>query len=330
MEGGVARGDAAAAAETANVLIMPWFLGGPWVPKFGDKERQISLVDWRMQMETLIRAQNLSQVQQVDFVLSALQGEARREILLLATADRDNPAKIFKALEEVYGEPISVVQLRARFFTCKQQTGEEVGAFILRLRECLAKWRSREPRDENADNDDEMLRSQLVAGLRPGPLQTELQKLLRRNPDLKFADVSKEAKAVEQEQSHSSEETSVRRTYVPPPAPAPAKTTEDLKQMRETLKAEVLLEVKEQISSLKESILGEIRQQFQEYPPPQPPIDQQSSRNRGRWDVRAPSQRHRERTPRWDDQGRPICLCCSRPGHMQRECLQQQATSQGF
>lgn len=169
-----------------------------------------------------------------------------------------------------------------------------------------------------------------MAGLRPGPLQTELQKLLRRNPDLKFADVSKEAKAVEQEQSHSSEETSVRRTYVPPPAPAPAKTTEDLKQMRETLKAEVLLEVKEQISSLKESILGEIRQQFQEYPPPQPPIDQQSSRNRGRWDVRAPSQRRRERTPRWDDQGRPICLRCSRPGHMQRECPQQQATSQGF
>lgn len=78
---------------------------------------------------------------------------------------------------------------------------------ILRLRGCLARWRAREPRiDDDDDNGDEMLRSQLVAGLHPGPVQVELQKLLRRNPTLKFADVSKEAKAVEHEQDHHAEE----------------------------------------------------------------------------------------------------------------------------
>ena len=34
-----ARQDDVAGAGICNV-VMPWFLGGPWVPKFGDEERQ--------------------------------------------------------------------------------------------------------------------------------------------------------------------------------------------------------------------------------------------------------------------------------------------------
>ncbi|XP_062374615.1 uncharacterized protein LOC134062574 isoform X2 [Sardina pilchardus] len=307
--------DEAPPGGASNVIMMPWFLGGPWVPKFGDKEKQTGLADWRGQIETFIRAQNLNPAQQVDFVLSALQGEARREILLLPAGNRDSPTKIFKALEDVYGEQVSVVQLRARFFTCRQQAGEEVGAFILRLRECLARWRSKEEGPVD-DSDDEMMRSQLVTGLRPGPLQTELQKLLRRNPTMKFAEVSREAKAVEQEQVHGSEEASTRRTYTSTSAPTAAKTAEDWQQIREKLKAEVLSEVKGQIDTLKESILGEIRQQFQASQPPQAPSDSRGARNRGRWEtMNPPLRRRRERALRWDDQGRPICLHCDRPGH---------------
>lgn len=313
--------------ETHNVFMMPWFLGGPWVPKFGDKDKQTSLKDWQNQIETLIRAQNLNRAQQVDFVLNALEGEARREILLLATENRDCPAKIFKALEDVYGEQVTVVQLRARFFTCRQQAGEEVGVFILRLRECLARWRSK----EEGDDDDEMLQSQLIAGLRPGHLQTELQKLIRRNATLTFSDVCKEAKAVEQEQNQHAEEASTRRAYVPTPAPTTVKTSDEWQQLRETLKAEVLSEMKDQMSTLKESILGEIQQQFRERQAPQPQADPRGSRMRGRWEVRdPPSQRRRDRVPRWDDQGRPICLRCNQPGHMQRECPQRQTPPQGF
>lgn len=313
--------------ETHNVFMMPWFLGGPWVPKYGDKDKQSSLKDWQNQIETLIRAQNLNQPQQVDFVLNALEGEARREILLLAAGDRDSPAKIFKALENVYGEEITVVQLRARFFTCKQQAGEEVGAFTLRLRECLARWRKM----EEGEDDDEMLQSQLVAGLRPGHLQTELQKLIRRNTTLTFSEVCKEAKAVEQEQHQHAEEASTRRAYVPAPAPKAAKASDEWQQMRETLKAEVLAEMQDQMSTLKEGILGEIRQQFRECQALQPQEDQRGSKNRGRWEARhPPTQRRRNRAPRWDEQGQPICLYCNQPGHMQRECPQRQAPSQGF
>ena len=213
-------------------------------------------------------------------MLSALQGEARREILLLLPAERDTPAKIFRALEGLYGEKATIVQLRAHFFTCNQQTGEGVGMFILRLRECLARWRAREPRPDD-DDGDEMLRSQLVAGLRPGPVQVELQKLLRRNPTLKFADVSMEAKAVEQD--HHAEEASARSTFMPPTAPVPVKSVDEWREVREALKAEVLAKVNEQMSTHKESILGEIQQQFRENQHPQPQPGPRGGPNRSNW-----------------------------------------------
>lgn len=281
------------AAGASSVAMMPWFLGGPWVPKFGDEEKNSAFNDWRTQIEIFLRAQSLTPAQQVDFVLSALQGEARREVLLLAPTDRDSPTKIFRVLEGLYGEQVTVVQLRARFFTCKQQAGEEVGGFILRLRECLARWRLKEPAAEGAGDDDEMLRSQLVAGLRPGPMQLELQKLLRRNPDLTFAAVRKEAQAVERELNRSTEEVDTRRTYVPPSAPDPAKSTEEWQELKKALKAEVLAEVKEQITTLKDSILGEIRQQFRENQhPPQP--GSSGGRNQPRWNSDPPHRRRRD------------------------------------
>lgn len=242
------------AAGASNVMMMPWFLGGPWVPKFGDKDKSIGFHDWHMQIETFIRAQNLTQTQQVDFVLSSLQGDARREVLLLSAGDRDTPDKIFKALTELYGERATVVQLRAKFFTCRQQAGEEVSGFVLRLRECFARWREKEPRAEGERNDDdEMLRSQLVAGLRSGPIQQELQKLLRRQPTLTFVEVTKEAKAVEHEQDHDIAEATSRRTYVPAKASSDARSSDSWQEMKQTLKAEVLAEVKEEMLTLKDS-----------------------------------------------------------------------------
>lgn len=37
--------------------------------------------------------------------------------------------------------------------------------------------------------------------------------------------------------------------------------------------------------------------------------------NRREWQGRSP-----QNTPQWTDDGRPICLCCKKPGHMRWEC----------
>lgn len=74
-----AGGDGAGAV---NTVLMPWFMGSPWVPKFSGKGGAAALREWKTQIEAFLRAQGLSGQQKVDFVLNALEGDAKREVLL--------------------------------------------------------------------------------------------------------------------------------------------------------------------------------------------------------------------------------------------------------
>lgn len=148
--------------------LMLWFMGGPWVPKFGGGEPS-KFQEWRNQIEAFIRAQGLNEVQRVDFVLSTLEGNARREVVLLDEGERNTDVKILDALALLYGGQQPVAQLRIQFFNCRQQPGEGVGPFTLWLRELHHRWRAREPL--TAGTDDELLRTQCVMGLRPGPIK---------------------------------------------------------------------------------------------------------------------------------------------------------------
>ena len=136
------------------------------------------------------------------------------------------------ALEKLYGENISLAQLRTHFFTCRQQADEGVG---VRLRECLSRWRAKEP--GAAQSDAEMLKSQLVLGLRPGPVQTEIQRLLRRESGLSFQNIYKEAKAVEREHRTPLEEPGACHAYAapvmtrPPPQERPLTDWKDRKSV---------------------------------------------------------------------------------------------------
>lgn len=54
-------------------LIMPWFFSASWAPKFTGERRKFG--EWQTQMRAMLRAQPLNAQQQVDFVLSTLDGE---------------------------------------------------------------------------------------------------------------------------------------------------------------------------------------------------------------------------------------------------------------
>lgn len=95
--------------------------------------------------EAFLRAQNLNVQQRVDFTLSTLDGKARRQIMLLASEDRDTELKILDVLTRKYGSSSSSDQLRVDFFDCKQLPGEGIEDFILRLSESFNRWRSRDP-----------------------------------------------------------------------------------------------------------------------------------------------------------------------------------------
>ena len=80
------RGDGAQGAECSSPsgactllqytpVAMPWFMCSPWVPNL-----LLRVVDWewRAQMEAILRLQGMREQQQIDFIMEALDGRAKR------------------------------------------------------------------------------------------------------------------------------------------------------------------------------------------------------------------------------------------------------------
>lgn len=107
------------------------------------------------------------------FILGALEGKAKREMLLFEETKWSSSTTLLQELKKVYGKTTSLAQLRVQFFQCRQKEEERVGAFILRLRELFSKWREGEP--GGSAQDENTARDQLVLGLNPGPIQHEIQ-----------------------------------------------------------------------------------------------------------------------------------------------------------
>ena len=114
-------------APERPTMAAPFFIGAPWVPKF--RGSNVLYEDWESQIGAMLRAQTWSDEQQCDFVLSALEGEPRREILILEKADRDTPGKICDQLKGLYGDKMSAGALRSMFYDCRQRPEKSMLAY---------------------------------------------------------------------------------------------------------------------------------------------------------------------------------------------------------
>lgn len=309
------------AAITAQ-FTMPWFMGASFIPKFGgDKTKYL---EWRAQVEAMLRAQGLNDAQQADFVLTALEGEAKQEVQLLNSEDKDTGKKILDFLQELYSKPVTKAQLRANFYNCRQRTDENVNVFILRLREMFSRWREQD--EAVAGDTNSLLLDQLMIGLRKGPVKQELCRLLRRDSNLTFVSACKEARALEQELDEEGEDILSQRVRTQAPLTPTYADSEQLKgqiraELKEELMGEVRKEIIEQIKTLSSTLVEEVRAQL-------------ASPNQAQtWKPTSPARQHRP-SPRpsfqWDTRGRPICQHCGAAGHIQRRCPQKLPQPQGF
>ena len=180
-----------------NAMMMPWFMGVLWIPKFNGDPIKMNFSEWKGQVQAMLRAQGLDEEQKIDFIFGALEDEAKKEIWLLDPTKRLTSAAMLQELDKLYGQVIPVAQLRAKYFKCHQQEEEVVVVYILRPRELFATWREHEP--TGSAQDEMTIRDQLVLGLKPGTVQQEPQCQVRRNPTVSFGEVCKEAKALEAE-----------------------------------------------------------------------------------------------------------------------------------
>nr|XP_033939732.1 uncharacterized protein LOC117447178 [Pseudochaenichthys georgianus]XP_033939733.1 uncharacterized protein LOC117447178 [Pseudochaenichthys georgianus]XP_033939734.1 uncharacterized protein LOC117447178 [Pseudochaenichthys georgianus] len=316
-------------------------MGGPWLPIFEGKTGE-KVGEWRAKIEMFVRAQGLSNDQIVDFILSALGGEAKREMLLLPLSERDTGKKILDCLTSLYAGSQSLATLRAQFYECRQGAEEGMGTFILRFRELYHKWQAREPPAE--DIEDELLRTQFIRGLQESLVKQELKRLLRRTPGMTFPAICTEAKALEREQAKDGTETWACRTYAPrPPQTQPPATplcslvpppAQDSQALWDSLRAELQQDLKDQMLTLGKSLMEEMRGQIANLSlgPADSTVQRQNPQA-------GPAFQPRPRQPplvtartqfQWDPQGRPICLECGQAGHTRRFCSRRRSGPSDF
>ena len=307
-------------------FVMPWFMGAAWIPKFdGDKTK---FVEWRCQVEAMLRAQGLNPEQQADFLLGALEGEAKREMRLVEPQNKNTGQKVLESLKKLYSKPTTKAKLRANFFNCKQKNDENVNTFILRLREVFSRWREQDA--DGTDQQDDLLLDQLIVGLRAGPIKQELSRQIRRDETMTFTAVCSEARALERELQEEEDPTLSHRVM----APTSRDTKVDLEALKDQIRADLrqglIGEMKEQMKALSANLMEEVKAQLasRDLPPaPRPPPRDHAARApagpmRGR-QTAAPSYQ-------WDAQGRPICQNCGEAGHVQRHCEQRPVGRRGF
>ena len=257
-------------------MMMPVYPGAPWLPKFNGSGDDLKYQDWKAQMQGLLGSQELAEASKVGIVLGALAGEAKRQVSVLEDNEKNEVRQIFYYLDSLYGDRTPIPVLRSQFFSSSQKPNETVPSFILRLRELCCRLRRHNPRD--APSDD-ALRDQLLLGLCEGPLAQALKVYARRNPDEGFAAIRQEALQLEAEYGRSQPEGTchlVSGSQVPPNQP-------QAEGWKETLKREIMDDVKSQMQGLAQELMKEIKPLLQPVTAvPPPPTQAAATRGRKR------------------------------------------------
>lgn len=163
-----------------------------------------------------------------------------------------------------------------------------------------------------------LLRDQFVMGLQEGPIQQELRAQVRRDRQLTFEDVRKEALVLESE----------RQDLWAPSTPVFTQNVavEPASDWKQTFRRELMQEVKEQFTEMSTTFFKELRQNrssVTNYHCDESCLAQ-ASRNQ-----RAPGRPANDRF-KWDAKGRPVCNGCGEVGHIQRQCPARQNSRRDF
>lgn len=288
----------------------------------GRGTNECTFKQWKNDLEMWFRMYGIPAESQLDWVLSCLEGEAKREVAILPAGEKNTVEKVFTKLSSLYSSAVPASVSRSLFFNCRQQAEESVRAFALRLQESWQKMMIKDA--QNILNPEILMRDQFVAGLCDDGLKRELRMKVTLNNELKFADVQKEAvlraglEENEQVCCGAVKATTSKRPW-----------EDDLQKLKTELKSELAKEVETQVNNLSQSLLQGIREEFrkakhesQSIQTPTPSFVPQRSRSFSPG-PRQQKTRAQSRPNEYDEQGRPICYICRTPGHIARHCPKQ-------
>ena len=154
----------------------------------GTADEQID--EWMEEARACLTVHNLAGIAAANFVLSYLEGAARVEIKCRPAEERSDVEKIFRALEEVYGETQTPSRILRMFYERRQKEGESVASFSHALVQLIDRLQRVDPSERSTER---MLREQFSENVRNLHLRWDLKRRAEQDSDCSFLAIRKVA-----------------------------------------------------------------------------------------------------------------------------------------
>ena len=169
------------------------------VEKFSGKPGHgVSVYEFIEEMTRILKTRPTPQEEQVDFVLSHLEGPAKEEMRFRPIEEKKSSKAVLGILKEVFGERATVSELLSDFYSTKQTRSQSLQDFSVelmgKLDRILRVDRSR------VKERDIMLRDQLAENVYESWLRRELKRIVRTHDTVSFHDLREEVIALAQDQ----------------------------------------------------------------------------------------------------------------------------------
>lgn len=181
------------------------------IPKFNGTN--ISLADWVERLDSSARLFQIPTERLADLAINALEGEARRAVMVLPEKDRDSRTAIVLRLESLYGQSTPIAELRRRLYTRSQHDQETMSQYAVALQEIWCQLEKQmAPTGTGISNPDQLIRDQFLFGVRSSSIKRALRDRVRADDTVKFVDILQEA--IEREQEELEHEQAIARSQV--------------------------------------------------------------------------------------------------------------------
>ena len=260
-----------------------------------------TVTEWIEDAHAMISAQGLTGKEAADYLLSHLEGPARREVRFRPADQLNEADALFKNLLETFGERASASQLLRNVYERKQMEGETITEYSHQLVQLIDRLENVSP-DHVLDRDT-ILRDQLIENVREPYLRWELKKQVTNEPESTFITCRETVIQWSTETIQWSTETETKKKVRTSSQIVDVKSMQSLPQQPHS---DQVVKMLTEMMAKQQTLIEGIAHQQQELAKNQEELRQLASGTQ-----RGPLSRMRSAG---------ICFKCRKPGHMARDC----------
>ena len=99
-----------------------------------------------MEVKTTFEAREMASAERADFIMSHLEGPAKKEVQMYSKKDRSNPDFLLDVLAQAFGEKRSSSQFLKLFYEQRQKESEKLQAYPYSFNELLKNATKADPK----------------------------------------------------------------------------------------------------------------------------------------------------------------------------------------